>query len=57
MEKKHNNINVEEVKKNIRKLQVIDKKLIPQYLDDIRSKNKIKPQQVNKDDRQLKYMI
>ncbi len=52
-------VNIDKVKSNIVKLQQIDKKLIPQYLDNVMSDNNIKAKQIKDGENNsfLKYML
>ena len=52
-------VHLDKVKGDIVKLQQIDKKLIPQYLDNVMKDNNIKAKQIKKGDSNsfLKYML
>lgn len=57
--KEKREINVDKVKENIVKLQQIDKKLIPQYLDNTMRNNNIKAHTIKNGEENsfLKYML
>lgn len=53
------NVPLDKMKNDIVKLQQIDRKLIPQYLDNIMEKNNIKAKQIQNGENNnfLKYML
>ena len=49
-------IDTNAIKEEIKRLSNIDKSLIPQYLDSIKQKNKIKEKEITKDDQYYKFL-